>query len=318
MVRNHLVKSMNSETWKKAGLDQVAGIGIVKLQKLEINALSRFFMAKVEAGNSPSLVRYLRTVLRIALNEAIRQKLVESNVAALTRPAKGASPKITPLTTEETKRLFAAIIGHRLEALFTVALAVGLRHGEALALKWDEIDLTIGELRVFHTLQRIDGKLQRVDPKSEESRRVVPLPDICIEGLKRHRERQFQEAQFAGEGWKETGYVFTSRIGTPLIDRNVLRDFYKLMDAAKLPRRRFHDLRHACVSLLAAQGVPDKTIAEIVGHSDVRLTRNVYQHASAEGKRTAVSKVGAYLSGLPGGSPVAPSVAPLTADLSIN
>ena len=121
------------------------------------------FAAKLEAGNSPSLVRYLRTVLRIALNEAIRHSLIDKNVAAIARPPQGAARKFTPLTGDETKRLFGTIVGHRLEALFTVALALGLRHGEALALKWeDSVDLNAGELRVFHTLQRIDGTLQRV------------------------------------------------------------------------------------------------------------------------------------------------------------
>jgi integrase len=318
MVRNHLVKSMDPAKWKDLGLDNVPGLGGLPLQKLGITNVTRFFAEKLKAKNSPSLVRYLRTVLRVALNDAMRRELIDKNVAAIARPPQGSARKFTPLTGDETKRLFGALVGHRLEALFTTAFAVGLRHGEALALKWeDSVDLNAGELRVFHTLQRIDGKLQRVEPKSDESRRIVPLPEICVESLQRHRERQEQERQFAGDEWHETGYVFTSRIGTPLIDRNVLREFYKLMDAAKMPRRRFHDLRHACVSLLAEQGVPDKTIAEIVGHSDVRLTKNVYQHASAEGKRTAVSKMGNYLSGLPV-SPVAPSVAPSARSKQVN
>ncbi len=315
MVRNHLVKEIPPAEWKALGLDNVSGLGPILLQKLSINDVTRFFTAKLEAGDSPSLVRYLRTVLRTALNEAIRHSAIDKNLAAIARPPQGAAQKFMPLTGDETKRLLAAISGHRLEALFTVALAVGLRHGEALALKWaDSVHLNAGELRVFHTLQRVDGKLQPVEPKSEESRRIVPLPEICIEGLKRHRERQEQQRQFATDKWRETGYVFTSRIGTPLIDRNVLREFHKLMDEATLPRRRFHGLRYACVSLLAEQGVPDKTIAEIVGHSDVRLTKNVYQHASAAGKRSAVKNMSNFLSGLP----VAPSVAPSGTIESVN
>jgi len=191
-----------------------------------------------------------------------------------------------------------------LEALFTVALAIGLRHGEALALQWPEIDLKNGTLKVAHTLQRVDGELRRVEPKSEESRRLIPLPAICVSALKRHRLNQGLERASAGEDWKETGYVFTSRTGTPLIDRNVLREFYALLQAAKLERRRFHDLRHACVTLLAEQGVDHKTIAEIAGHSDVRLTKNVYQHAQQESKRAGLAKVGKFLD-----RPVAPSVA---------
>jgi len=276
----------------------------VKLKNLSVAGLEQFFNAKIAAGNSPALVRYLRTVLRVALNEALRRDLVERNVAELVRAIAVPKPVIVPFTPDEARRLLAAVKGHRLEALFKVALAIGLRHGEALALQWPEIDLKNGTLKVAHTLQRVDGELRRVEPKSEESRRLIPLPTICVSALKRHRVNQDLERAAAGAEWKETGYVFTSRIGTPLIDRNVLRDFYALLKAAKLERRRFHDLRHACVTLLAEQGVDHKTIAEIVGHSDVRLTKNVYQHAQQESKRAGLAKVGKFL-----GRPVAPSVA---------
>jgi integrase len=169
------------------------------------------------------------------------------------------------------------------------------------------VDLDGGEIQVFHTLQRIDGKLVRTPTKSDAGQRIVPLDSFCVAALEQHRKRQELQRAFAGQDWQETGYVFTSSVGTPLIDRNVLREYYKLLKAAKLPRRRFHDLRHACVSLLAAQGVPEKTIAEIVGHSDVRLTKNVYQHAQKEHKRAAIAKGLGNLLGKADGSLVAPS-----------
>jgi integrase len=310
MVRNHLVKNpaapveseLKAKKWKVKKLDNVPGIGSLKPRALTVDRLERFFNAKLAADNSPALVRYLRSVLRIALNEAIRRDLIEKNVAELVRPPHVPRPDIEPFGADEAHRLLAAVKGHRLEALFTVALAVGLRHGEALALQWSEVDLADGTLNVFHTLQRVEGKLQRTPPKSEESRRVVPLPPIGVSALKAHARRQATERAFAGDRWQETGYVFTSSIGTPLMDRNVLRDFHGLLKTAKLGKRRFHDLRHACVSLLAAQGVPDTTIAEIVGHSDVRLTKNVYTHATQAARRAGLEKVGDFL--------LAPPVAP--------
>lgn len=313
MVRNHLAKTVPPEEWKDRKLDNIPGLIAIKLRALSVEKLEQFFNAKLAAGNSPALVRYLRTVLRIALNEALRRNLVERNVAGLVRPIHVPKPRLQPFTLEEARRLLAAAKGHRLEALFTIALAMGLRHGEALALRWEDIDLRAGTLSVFHTLQRIDGELRRVEPKSEESRRVIPLEPFCVAALKQHRTVQNIERAAAGEDWKETGYVFTSRIGTPLIDRNVLRDFYALLEVAKLGRRRFHDLRHAAVSLLSAQGVDDKTIAEIVGHSDVRLTKNVYQHSEQKRKRAGLAKVGKLLF-----SPVAPSVAPHSDSKAIN
>ena len=306
-MRNHIAKDIPYSEWSAKKLDRVPGLGKTQLSKLDVSQIDQWMNAKIEAGNSPGLVCYLRVVLRIALNDAIRQGFIDRNPAKESKPPHKNKARPEHFTTEETTRLFAAIQGHRLEAVFAVALAVGLRHGEALALKWeDSIDFEAAELRVFHSLQRIDGVLQRVEPKSEESRRIVPLPPVCLSVLKAHRERQDFERSIAGDEWHETGYVFTSSIGTPLSDRNVLRDFHRLLAQAKLPRRRFHDLRHACVSLLLAQGVPDKTIAEIVGHSDVRLTKNVYQHAQSEAKRAALSKMEDFFNRVP----VAPHVAP--------
>ena len=148
-------------------------------------------------------------------------------------------------------------------------------------------------------------------PKSEKSRRTIQLPASCVAGLKAHRERQQAERALAGSAWQETGYVFTSGIGTPIDDRKILKEFNALVVAAQLPKQRFHDLRHACISLLGAQGVPLKVIAEIVGHSDVRLTQNVYQHVYQEAKTDAAAKMDALLTGGFGAEekPVATTVA---------
>jgi integrase len=105
-------------------------------------------------------------------------------------------------------------------------------------------------------------------PKSH----TIELPTICVKALRRHSEIQKRDKIQAGTRWKTSGFVFTSTIGTPIDDRKILKEFNALVTTAKLPKQRFHDLRHACISLLAAQGVPLKVIAEIVGHSDVRLT----------------------------------------------
>ena len=114
--------------------------------------------------------------------------------------------------------------------------------------------------------------------KSAKSRRIVELPTVCIDALRAHRERQDQERYLAGSRWKESGYIFTSTIGTPIDDRKILKEFNALVAAARLPKQRFHDLWHACISLLGAMSVTVKVIAGIVGHSDVRLTQTIYQH----------------------------------------
>jgi integrase len=149
-------------------------------------------------------------------------------------------------------------------------------------------------------LQRQKGEgLSLMPPKSEKSRRTIELPASCVTGLRAHQKRQGEEKRTAGTRWVETGHVFTSTIGTPIDDRKVLKEFDALVSAAQLPKQRFHDLRHACISLLGAQGVPLKVIAEIVGHSDVRLTQNVYQHVYLDAKKDAAGKMDGFLTGSP-------------------
>ena len=163
---------------------------------------------------------------------------------------------------------------------------------------WPDVDLDQGVISVRNALQRQAGKgLVLVPPKSDSGRRTMELPAVCVEALKAHQQRQRAARDWAGSAWKETSHVFTPSIGTPIDDRRILREFTTLVEAAKLPRRRFHDLRHACISLLGAQGVPLKVIAEIVGHSDIRLTQNVYQHVFQPVKRDAADKMNGVLTG---------------------
>jgi integrase len=317
MVRNHLAKTVPPEEWKKRKLDAVPGLKDVPLSKLTLQRVQQFFNEKLTAGNSPALVRYLRTVLRIALNEALKGDLVVRNVAELATPPKVEKHELCPFTAEQAGLFLKAAMGHRLEALFTSALAVGLRSGECSALRWQDVDLDKAEIIVRHTLQRVKapgekkGRLVLLPPKSEKSRRTIHLPATCVTGLMAHRQRQRQERALAGSRWRETAHVFTSTIGTPIDDRKILKEFNALVAAAKLPKQRFHDLRHACISLLGAQGVALKVIAEIVGHSDIRLTQNVYQHVYREAKCAAADTMNTLLTGLSNApqKPVATTVA---------
>ncbi len=225
--------------------------------------------------------------------------MVPRNVAALSTPPKVEKREISPFTPQQAGDFLKAALGHRLEALFTVGLAIGLRSGECSALCWPDLDLDQGTVTVRHTLQRQTGEgLVLLPPKSEKSRRTIELPATCVAGLRAHRMRQDGERQLAGSRWKETGHVFTRTIGTPIDDRKILEEFDALVKVAGLPKQRFHDLRHACVSLLGAQGVPLKVIADILGHSDIRLTQNVYQHVYSEAKRAAADSMDTFLTGL--------------------
>lgn len=303
MLRNHLVKEIPREQWREKKLDEVEGLGRIRLSKLTIQDVQRFMKAKLDADNSASLVRYLRVVLRAGLAHAVKDNLIARNVAALATPPRVSKTEFKPFTPVQARRFLDAARGHRLEALFTSTLALGLRRGEALGLLVTELDLDSALLHVNCGLQRVHGRLIRVEVKSAKGRRSIPIPPVCETAFRQHLTRRDQERYVAGTSWHETGFLFTTTIGTPLDDRNVLREFDKLLKAAKLPKIRLHDLRHTCVSLLAAQEVPIKTISELIGHSDIRLTQNVYQHVFLSMKRDAAAAMEKAL------NPVATTVA---------
>ena len=216
-------------------------------------------------------------------------------MATLVDPPRVQRREIEPLDPSDARLLLAAVRDNRLEALYSVALSVGLRKGEALGLHWKDIDFETGTLSVRTSLQRIGGRLQLVEPKSSRSRRVIFLPDATVEALRRHRARQQQERLLEGPRWHDTGLVFTTKIGTPFDPRNVTRHFKKILTNAGLPQKRFHDLRHTCASLLLVQGVNPRVVMEVLGHSQISLTMDTYSHVIPEVQQDAAELMNALL-----------------------
>jgi integrase len=269
------------------------GLGAVPLATLSPADVQAFLNAQSATRLAARTVAYQRGVLRCALGHAERMGLVNRNVARLARPPRVPRRQVSPLSVEQARIFLSVIVGDRLEALYLVALGVGLRQGEILGLRWSDLDLAGGTLTVRYALARIDGRLMLVEPKSATSRRVVPLPGFVRDALLIHRERQAQEPQplrplppspFAD-------LVFTTTFGTPLDGITVTRRFQRLLVSAGLPRQRFHDLRHACASLLLAQGVPARVVMETLGHSEISLTLNTYSHVLPSLGREAAERM---------------------------
>ena len=183
----------------------------------------------------------------------------------------------------------------RLGALYVLAPFLGLRRGELLGLRWQDVDLDDARLEVVQTLQRVGGSLRLVPPKTEDSARTVPLPSVCVEALRAHKKRQFAERAEAWPDWEDHGLVFPSRRGTPMEPDNLRRSWSAIRTEAGLGATRFHDLRHTCVTLLLDLGTPPHVVREIVGHSDIEVTMTIYAHVSLDDKRTALSKLGEAL-----------------------
>lgn len=273
-------------------------LGKIPLTRLQPQHVESFLTSARRASGaklSAQSLHHLRAILRTALNDAVKKGLVARNAAALANGPQVRRYEIRPLTAEEARKLLDAVKGDRLEALYSVAVALGLRQGEALGLHWADVDLKARTLRVRTALQRIKGEFRFVEPKSPRSWRTIALPDAVVQALQAHRDRQDEERK--QEGWQEHDLVFCAPNGTPLYGTNLTKIFQRLLKKAGLPRQRFHDLRHTCASLLLAQGVHPRVVMEVLGHSNITLTMNTYSHVIPDLQREAAAKMDAILAG---------------------
>jgi integrase len=227
----------------------------------------------------------------------MRHSLVSRNVAALADAPKVPEPEIRAITPAAARQVLAAVKGDRLEALFTVALACGLRQSEALGLRWSDVDLDSATLKVQRTIQRVNGEYQVFEPKTKRSRRTISLPAPVATSLKQHKARQNEDRLRMGPAWEDAwgGLVFADEAGCPLSSYHVGRRFKKLLAVAGLPVMRYHDLRHGAASLMAAQGVPARVAMEVLGHAQISTTMNIYAHIAPEFQKEASEKVAAAL-----------------------
>lgn len=272
-------------------LHLIPELGSTSLSKLTPQAVQAMLNRKLASGLSPRSVKHLHAVLRGALNMAVRWDLVARNVALLVDPPRVPRRDVPVLSPEEARRFLAVVGDDRLGPLYSLTLAVGLRQGEALGLRWEDLDLDLGTLTVRRALQRVGGQLTYVEPKSSTSRRTIPLPPTTVADLRAHRRRQIAERLQAGGRWRDHGLVFTSTIGTPCDGTAVTRHLHELLAAAGLPRLRFHDLRHASASLMLSQGVHPRLVADMLGHSQTSLTLNTYGHVIPSLRREAADRM---------------------------
>jgi integrase len=243
---------------------------------------------------SPLSVSNVRAILRRALNIAMRRGYLVRNVATLVDAPRRSTFSIAPLDEDQARHLLAAVAGHRLEALYRLALSLGLRRGEACGLCWQDIDFEAATLTINGSLQRWGGALHWTAPKTAGSVRTLAVPPVLLNVLREHRARQEQERLNAGWEWTTTGYVFVSLNGTPIEPHNVVRYFKTALKQAGLSETiRFHDLRHSCATILIAQGVHLSVIKDILGHTQISTTANVYGHVHLETQRLATLKMDA-------------------------
>ncbi|WP_431967471.1 tyrosine-type recombinase/integrase [Actinacidiphila sp. bgisy160] len=266
----------------------VPRLGSKRLESLSVPDVRRFLNG-LERDTTGPTAKESHRVLRTALSAACREELVARNVAALVEPPRPRARELSPWTLDETLTFLAVARKDPLYAAFVLAIAMGLRRGEIVGLRWADVDLDKRVLYVRQQTQRRRGVLYDDDPKGRR-RRAVPMPALCIAPLRWHRMRQAAVRQRAGEQWQGNGdYVFTTRTGRPIEPRNLYRSFTRVADSAQLRVIRLHDARHGCATLLTAAGVAPRVVMEILGHSQISITMDVYTHVVQDTQREAIS-----------------------------
>ena len=272
MIRTHIVPKLGSR----------------RLARLELRELEAFFN---NVSLSPRSVHVLKGVITTALNDAIKWGYLRQNPAHLADTPKVLRPEVDALTADEAIAILYAFEGHRLLTLVTAALTTGLRQGELLALRWKDVDFEHSALHVDATLQRVAGKLVRLDPKTARSTRTVPLTATAVAAFHKQRQDQLAERLLSTKWANDLDLVFTASQGLPMSGTVATKQFQHQLAIAGLANRRFHELRHGYATLMLTQGVDLRVIMELMGHSRLHTTATVYTHVVPELARDAADRL---------------------------
>lgn len=281
-------------------------LGHLRLEELTPTLLRAWLLRKATEPSSRGRVLSVRSqmiifgVLRRALNDAVRDELIAQNPLSRVRGPRGSSPPVEPMTAEEAKALIEATRGTELWSLWVLLLGTGMRIGEALALRWSDLDLDRRVLRVSRTVARLRGdfdpdlghhrtSLIVKEPKTAASAAVVAVPDFVVAALRDLRRSQ-SARRLAASHWQDNDLVFSTSIGTLLEHRNVRREFIEGCTRAGITRRvRLHDTRHTAAAFLVAAKVDIRVIQSVLRHSRLATTADVYAHVMDEVKHDAAA-----------------------------
>ena len=274
-------------------------VGQIGLLRLTPPAVVEWMSQLHRKGLSPATVHQAHRVLREALGQAVQWGVLSRNPMTVVQAPRLAGREMK-VWDEEQVRLFIAEAqrSSRHSSLYLTALLTGMRQGELLGLRWQDIDWTFGRLSVRQALTRIRKQMLFKEPKSRRSRRTIALPSVLVEELKTVRDRQKEYRRVLGSAYTEHDLVFCQPSGKPLHAHNVSqRDFRQVIKRAKVPHIRFHDLRHCSATLLLREGVHPKVVQERLGHSGISVTMDTYSHVLPGMQEQAASRLADRLMG---------------------
>jgi integrase len=274
--------TVRQRTWER--YEQIArvhikpALGRLKLKALTPTHVRSLYREKLDAGLAPRTVQYIHTTLHKALKDAVADGLIPRNVTEGIKAPQPKKKEVNALSVDQARTFLSAVRGDRFEALYVVAVHCGLREGELLGLRWEDIDLEAKTLAVRRTLS--ETKIGHIFEATKNAKgRNVRLTNSAVEALKRHRAVQNEERLRLGALWQDQGLVFPSQKGTTMTAKNLTaRSFKPILRRAGLPNIRLHDLRHTCATLLLSKGVHPKLVQELLGHATISITLDTYSH----------------------------------------
>lgn len=280
-------------------------LGKTKLEKLSSNQLQAFYNSKKTDGYNPKTIRHIYILLNIALNKAVQLKMIKENVNLLVTLPKREAYTAKVLSIEEVKKIISEARKDPLYPIIILTLYTGLRKGEVMALKWENIDFEKKELYVRGSLCRVavernlDGKSKYeykiLEPKTSKSKRTIPLLPYAIDALELQKERQELEKKISGPLYEDEGFVFARKNGKFVEQRSFVDKYHAFLKRYDVTDVRFHDLRHTFASLLLEAGESPKIIQELLGHSTITTTMDIYAHITEAGKVKAIGKLESLL-----------------------
>lgn len=268
----------------------IPGLGRIPLAKLTAQHVQVFYARKLGEGLSTSTVHHMHGMFHRALKDALLMGLMQRNVTEMVRAPRRSTHEMVALSEEQAQRFIESVGDDRFAALYVLALTTGMREGELLGLRWQDVDLERAMVHVRMNVQETTGRFVLAETKTTYSRRNIALTRIAVEALRQHRIRQHAERLALGAAWESSlDLAFPNTQGGIMIPDNLVkRSFKPLIARVGLPDMRFHDLRHTAATLLLSRGVNPKVVSEMLGHADISITLRVYAHVTPHMQQAAV------------------------------
>lgn len=309
-INEYMKNNIRQNTWKsyetQIRVHIKPEIGQLKLSKLNTSHVQALLNCKFEGGRkdgkegglSNRSIKYIHTVLHSALEQALKENIIMVNPCnAIKMPKKDEEKKIMYLTLEQVRIFLEYAKESRFYSAYVLALNTGLRRGEIVGLKWDCIDFEKATLAVKLNAVITNEGTVLSKPKTKSSIRTIPVPQSALKELKRHQLKQLEYKNFHMRGaYEEHDMVFPNEFGKPMDPNNFARNFNGIMKRIKKEHTNFpditlHCLRHTFATLSLESGIPAKTIQEILGHSTISMTLDLYSHVTEKMKFDASEKI---------------------------